>query len=136
MALITVAMCLEALGIEGWSVNGEPTNEEEFNAMFVRITGYDSEDMAIESTDPSDFGVTWAQIAAKMTELSNAEPRRVLRQERDKRIAETDWWTLSDRTPTQAQLDYRQALRDITTQTPSLNTDTGEMTGITWPTKP
>ncbi|HAW75833.1 MAG TPA: hypothetical protein DCW74_08875, partial [Alteromonas australica] len=99
--------------------------------MFVRITGYDSEDIAIESTDPNDFGVTWAQVSAKRTELENAEPMRVLRLERDRRIAETDWWALGDRTMTSAQTTYRQALRDITTQTPSLDANTGALTGIT-----
>ena len=136
MALVPIAQALEALGIEGWSLNGEPTSEAEFNAMFVRITGYDSEDIAIESTDPNDFGVTWAQVSAKHTELENAEPMRVLRLERDRRIAETDWWALGDRTMTSAQTAYRQALRDITTQTPSLDANTGALTGITWPTKP
>jgi hypothetical protein len=136
MALVPMAQALEALGIEGWSLHGEPTTEAEFNAAFIRITGYDSEDMAIESTDPNDFGVTWSQISAKMTELENAEPMRVLRAERDRRIAETDWWALPDRTMTTAQSNYRQALRDITTQTPSLDANTGELTGITWPTKP
>ena len=136
MALVPMAQALEALGIEGWSLNGEPTSEAEFNAMFVRITGYDSEDIAIESTDPNNFGVTWAQVSAKHTELENAEPMRVLRLERDRRIAETAWWALGDRTMTSAQTAYRQALRDITTQTPSLDANTGALTGITWPTKP
>ena len=52
-----------------------------------------------------------------------------LRRERDVKIAETDWWVLPDRTPTQAQLDYRQALRDIT------NTYTSR-DDVVWPTKP
>lgn len=133
--LITLAMCLESLGVEGFSLNGEPENETEFNSMFSKITGYDEEDMAVFSTDPADFGVTWAQLTAKRTELANAEPMRVLRAERDLRIAETDWWGSSDLTMTTAQTNYRQALRDITTQTPSLDDD-GKLTGITWPTKP
>lgn len=37
-----------------------------------------------------------------------------VRQERDRLIAETDWWVLPDRNPTPEQLAYRQALRDIT----------------------
>lgn len=37
-----------------------------------------------------------------------------LRAERNRLIAETDWWALSDLTMTQTQIDYRQALRDIT----------------------
>ena len=102
--LITLAMCLESLGIEGFSLDGDPQNEAEFNAMFSKITGYDDEDMAVFSTDPADFGVTWAQLAAKKTELATAEPMRVLRAERDRRIAETDWWAFQDRQrPSQKQ---------------------------------
>lgn len=37
-----------------------------------------------------------------------------LRKERDRLISETDWWVLPDIKTTQAQLDYRQLLRDIT----------------------
>ena len=51
------------------------------------------------------------------------------RQGRDKLIAETDVWALSDRTMTAEQTAYRQALRDITDQA-------GFPTDITWPTKP
>lgn len=133
--LITLAMCLESLGVEGFSLNGDPQNEAEFNSMFSKITGYDDEGMAVFSTDPADFGVTWAQLAAKKTELATAEPMRVLRAERDRRIAETDWWAFQDQTMTSEQTVYRQALRDITTQTPALDSS-GNLTGITWPTKP
>ena len=63
------------------------------------------------------------------TELVNAEPMRLLRAERDKRIAETDWWAGSDHTMTTAQTNYRQALRDITDNATSLD-------DVTWPTKP
>jgi hypothetical protein len=54
-----------------------------------------------------------------------------MRLERDNRLAETDWWAVSDRTMTAEQTSYRQALRDITTHAnwPYLNDDD-------WPTKP
>ena len=83
-----------------------------------------------EQTQPSE-----EQIQAKIAELQAAEPMRLLREQRDRLIASTDWWVLPDRTPTQAQIDYRQALRDITTQTPSLD-ENGNLTGITWPNPP
>lgn len=44
-------------------------------------------------------------------------------------LTATDYWCLSDRTPTQAQIDYRQALRDITAQS-------GFPDNVVWPTKP
>ena len=75
-------------------------------------------------------------INAKVTELQNAEPMRLLRLERNQKLTETDWWCCSDRTPTKAQLDYRTALRDLpSTASPSLD-ENGNLTNVTWPTKP
>jgi hypothetical protein len=117
------------LGITEWVLRGEPTTEAEFNEMFRKVTGADANGNAIESSTPSDFGVTWSQVSAKKTELVNAEPMRLLREERDRLIAETDWWASSDLTMTSAQTTYRQALRDITDNATSLD-------DVTWPTKP
>ena len=67
------------------------------------------------------------------TDLALAQLRGL----RNRKLVETDWWILKGN-PTQEQLDYRQALRDITkTQTPKLNdkNDDGPL-NITWPTKP
>lgn len=75
-------------------------------------------------------------IQAKLTELRNAEPMRLLRLERNLKLTETDWWCASDQTPTQAQLDYRTALRDLpSTASPSLD-ENGNLTGVNWPEKP
>ena len=78
------------------------------------------------------------EIEAKIAELRAAEPMRLLRIERDRLIAETDWWVLSDRTASEAQLAYRQALRDLPdNSTPVLdNTTRLGISGVTWPTKP
>ena len=51
------------------------------------------------------------------------------RQRRNDLLAETDWWATSDRTMTQAEIDYRQALRDVPAQA-------GFPENVTWPTKP
>ena len=81
---------------------------------------------------------TLAELNAKVAELKAAEPMRLLRKERDRLIAETDWWVLPDRTPTDEQLAYRQALRDLPdNSTPVLdNTTRLGISGVTWPTKP
>lgn len=42
-----------------------------------------------------------------------AEPMRLLREERNRRIAQTDWRFRSDLTPNQEWIDYCQALRDL-----------------------
>jgi len=55
-----------------------------------------------------------------------------LRKQRDALLAETDYMALGDVTMTDAWKTYRQALRDITTQTP---TDDA-LSNITFPTKP
>lgn len=68
-------------------------------------------------------------INAKLAELVAAEPLNALRLERNKRIAETDWWASSDLTMTAEQTAYRQALRDITSTYTSLD-------DVVWPVKP
>jgi len=124
-----IAKALNELNITEWVLRGEPTSEAEFNSMFRKVTGADANGSAIESDDTSTWGVTWAQVSAKKDELVAAEPMRLLRAERDKRIAETDWWANSDLTMTTEQTNYRQALRDITESATSLD-------DVTWPTKP
>jgi len=85
-----------------------------------------------ESDEPQP---TEAQIEAKVAELTAAKPMQILRQERTQLLAQSDWMANSDVTMTEEWRVYRQALRDITTQTPSLDAD-GNLTGITWPTPP
>ena len=55
-----------------------------------------------------------------------------LRRQRNQLLAETDWMGNSDVTMSADWKTYRQALRDITKQTP---TDDA-LSNITWPTKP
>ena len=124
-----IATSLTELGVSEWVLRGEPTSEAEFNEMFRKVTGTDENGSAIESSNPSDFGTTWAAVSAKKTELVNAEPMRLLREERNRRLAETDWWASSDLTMSSERTAYRQALRDITDSATSLD-------DVTWPTKP
>ena len=79
--------------------------------------------------DENQSPPTEAEITAKIAELEAAEPMRLLRAERNQRLANTDWWVMPDRTATQAQLDYRQALRDITNTYTSLD-------DVVWPEEP
>jgi len=77
------------------------------------------------------------EVETKNAELEAAEPLRLLRQQRNQLLSATDWWVLPDRTATQAQLDYRQALRDLTTNSPNAALDEqGNLINVTWPTKP
>jgi len=58
-----------------------------------------------------------------------AESLQMLRQERNTKLAETDYLALSDNTLSSEMSTYRQALRDITDTYQSLDT-------VVWPTKP
>ena len=127
--MTTIANALSELGVTEWVLRGEPTTEAEFNQMFRKVTGSDANGTAIESDDPADWGTTWSAVSAKKDELVAAEPMRLLREERNRRLAETDWWASSDLTMTAEQTAYRQALRDITDSATSLD-------DVTWPTKP
>ena len=62
---------------------------------------------------------------------------KMLREIRNKMLLKTDWWVLPDRTPTQSQLDYRKALRDLPANFPNVAlNENGDLTGVTWPEKP
>jgi len=94
----------------------------------------DSYDSIIWAGQPRCTKAEWEQ--AKL-ELQAAEPMRKLREQRNQLLTETDWRMVSDY-PGANQTEwqtYRQALRNITTQTPSLDSN-GQLTGITWPTPP
>ena len=123
------ATALTELGVTEWVLRGEPTTQEEFETMFRKVMGEDSNGIAIESSDPAHFGTTWDKVKAKKDELVAAEPMRLLREERNRRLAEVDWWASSDLTMTDAQKKYRTDLRDITKTATSLD-------DVTWPTKP
>ena len=81
---------------------------------------------------------TKTEVADKIAELAAAEPMRLLRIERNKKIAETDWRMLPDQTPSDDWINYRQALRDLpASATPKLNSDYElDLTSVTWPTEP
>ena len=127
--MTTISTALTELGVTEWVLRGDPTTEAEFTTMFSKVTGSDDNGTAIESSDPADWGTTWAAVVAKRDELIAAQPLKELRAERDRLIAATDWWASSDITMTAEQTAYRQALRDITDTYTSLN-------DVVWPTKP
>ena len=128
--MATVADAIAALiPEEQWVLRGEPTTEDEFNAMFRRIIGEDDNGSAVESDNPHNWGVSWTTVSAKKAELDAAEPMKLLREERNRRIAQTDWWALSDVPMASDRRLYRMELRDITNSYSSLD-------DVVWPTKP
>ena len=93
-----------------WTLNGDEYSDLVWN----------SEDI----TKPTE-----AEISAKIVELSNAQPMKDLRRERNRLIAESDWMANSDVTMSDAWRTYRQALRD-------LPANTSDPANPVWPTKP
>ena len=54
-----------------------------------------------------------------------------LRSDRNRRLAQTDWYALQDVTMSDAMRDYRQDLRDITNGLTTVE----QVEAVTWPTK-
>ena len=92
-------------------------------------------------------GLTWLsseqqptkqEIFDKIAELDAAEPMKLLREERNKRLSECDWRVLPDQTPSDDWINYRQALRDLpASASPKLNKGGRlDSSSFTWPTKP
>ena len=100
----------------------------------VRGTEYSG----LEWLDSSQTKPTETEVNSKISELDNPEPMRLLRIERDTRIAKTDWRASSDLTLADAWKTYRQALRDLpASATPKLNSQYElDLTSVTWPTEP
>ena len=81
---------------------------------------------------------TEAEINAEITRLTNLEPMRLLRVERDARLHACDWKASSDVSLTDAWKTYRQALRDLpASSTPKVDANGDlDLTSVTWPTEP
>ena len=96
----------------------------------------------LEWLDSADTKPTETEINNKISELDAAEAMRLLREERNVLLSETDWIvTKSVETGVAMSNDwktYRQALRDLpASSTPTLDANYDlDLTSVTWPTKP
>ena len=88
--------------------------------------------------DESQTKPTEEEVNTKVTELVNAYPMKLLREERDRRLKETDWRASSDLIILEAWKSYRQSLRDLPAlSTPKLDSnDNLDLTSVEWPTTP
>ena len=93
--------------------------------------------------DESQTKPTEDEVNTKVTELVNAYPMKLLREERSRRIATSDWMANSDVTMSDEWKTYRQALRDLPKThpvnygDPKLDSNGNlDMGSITWPTSP
>ena len=100
------------------------------------LSGFDYS--GITWLDSSQTQPTETEVNSKISELDNAEAMRLLRIERDIRIAKTDWRASSDLTLSDAWKTYRQALRDLpASASPKLDSYYElDLTSVTWPTEP
>ena len=86
-----------------------------------------------DASNPTD-----SQIADEITRLHSVEAVRLLRVERDKRLAKCDWRANSDVTLPDAWKTYRQQLRNLpASATPKLNSFYNlDKSSVTWPEEP
>ena len=90
---------------------------------------YDDERNPDAQPTDEQINAAWESWKAANGSLAMVE----LRFERNIKLKESDWMALPDRTMTDAQKTYRQALRDLpANQTPS----DVKLSNITWPTEP
>jgi len=96
-------------------------------------TDYSGLNWVDSSTKPTE-----SAIDAEVTRLNNAEPMKLLREERNTRLTATDWRASSDLTLADAWKTYRQALRDLpASASPTLDSDGNlDMSSVTFPTEP
>tara|TARA_R110001606_G_scaffold208023_1_gene355619 strand:- start:283 stop:558 length:276 start_codon:yes stop_codon:yes gene_type:complete len=87
---------------------------------YHNINGQSVQFSADEETARDAEEAAWAAGA-------NDRQAAQVREERDAKLAATDWRASSDVTLSTAWRDYRQALRDVPSQLPG---------AITWPTEP
>jgi len=113
---------LSSYGVETVVVASEPSFTQR-----TQVLSQDTQPSLVEGVWTLGWTVT-DKTTEEVAEFDANEEMRI-RLERDTLLSETDWWCLSDRTAAQAQLDYRQALRDVTDQS-------GFPYSVTWPTKP
>ena len=136
--MATVTDALKLLNIDDWYLRGDPQNEDEFNDCFSKITGRDSDGNAILSNEPEEWDVTWKQVSDKMAEIDAAAPMVELRRQRDVKLAETDFYALSDVTMSDDMKTYRQELRDLPSKSKDVafDNDPFKLKNVTWPKKP
>ena len=107
-----------------------PGAQLDFSTDNNKITTWNSSDI----TQPTEDAIN-----AKLTELNNEFPMKLLREERDRLLKETDWRASSDLIISEQWKIYRQRLRDLPEgNAPDLDS-TGkalDMTSVNWPTPP
>ena len=100
------------------------------------------DEVITEWNSPDIIQPTQEELDTKLKELKENQPYKLLREERNRLIAETDWTQLKDITLDSIReknwKEYRQALRDLPAKSnPKLDSFGNlDMSSVTWPDKP
>lgn len=129
----------EALGVEVVFETPRPTptaaykqivrDGTEQNSKDQWVQKWKEQDMFADTTDDDGVETTKAEHEAAYQAIVDASAATAVRSRRDGLLAETDWRGLSDITMSSDWATYRQALRDVPSQS-------GFPKDITWPEKP
>ena len=119
---VDIHLAIEQLGLN------KLTNQYVLNTKTHSIAKWNEKNEDAQPTD-EQINAAWETWKSKNGSLALVE----LRYQRNLKLKETDWMALPDRTMTDVQKTYRQALRDLpANQTPS----DVNLSNITWPTEP
>ena len=107
-----------------------PTSQTELNKMFKIL-----KDDGTYSSDPKDFGFTYAEAKAAFDKQKTDDALFDVREVRNRKLMQSDWVVIKEREEGGSVSNfadwkkYRQELRDITKTYKSLDT-------VKWPTAP
>ena len=130
-------------GVKSYDFSGEdyeivetdsPLSYESTDEQGYTITiSFNQSGHIVSDLDGTHYHLKWDGSAIvkdddALTAYQTAEKWKNIRADRNRRLAETDYLALSDQTLSAEMNTYRQALRDVPTQT--------DPDDITWPVKP
>ena len=115
--------------IVGWSQDSSVVSQAQTNS---NIPSYD---IKIQSIFWENGSIVVKDDDVKIKNESE-KPMRLLRQQRNQKLSETDWMANSDVVMSDDWKTYRQALRDLPSTTEPKLDEQGLLTNITWPKKP
>jgi hypothetical protein len=110
-----IPICLNRLGVKPEELSLSQSNPPH---TIVRWVGGDPQPTEAE------LQAAWDEYQAE-----GGTAMVLLREKRDQLLVDTDWWAVADRTMTDEERTYRQALRD-------LPANTADPANPVWPTKP
>jgi len=115
--------------IVGWSQDSSVVSQAQTD---LNIPSYD---IKTQSIFWENGGIVVKDDDVKIKNESE-KPMRLLRQQRNQKLSETDWMANSDVVMSDDWKTYRQTLRDLPSSAEPKLDENGQLTNVTWPTKP